>query len=69
MRRATKKRIERVADAIKFLVPLDGGPHTVNGNALSAWTPKGLAEVKWPKSFGKNERKIIRAIAKTAIEL
>lgn len=63
---ATKKRIEAAAKAIRFLVPLDGGCEMRKGNHAS-WTPKGLAEVRWPKHFGKQERKLIRAIARAVL--
>ncbi len=57
---ATKKQIEAAAQAIKFLVPPDGGRG-------GTWTAKGLAETKWPKDFMPSERKLIRAIAKAAL--
>ena len=36
--------------------------------AEGCWTDKGVREVKWPKDFTKEERKLIRAIAKVALE-
>ena len=67
--RPTKAQIERAADAIKFLIPLDRvGPSTsVKNVALSNWTPKGLATVKWPEDFSASERRVIRAIARIAL--
>lgn len=54
-----KNRIEKVANAIKFLVPVDG---------CCGWTAKGLAETKWPKGFSAKERKTIRGIAREALK-
>lgn len=67
MTTADRKKIERAADAIKFLVPLDGSVATQE-RALTTWTQKGLDEMKWPKDYGSQEQKLIRLIVKTVLE-
>jgi hypothetical protein len=62
-----KKDVERVANAIKFMVPLCGGDAVLHGDHVGNWTIKGLLTVKWPKNFSRDERKVIRLIARTAI--
>jgi len=42
--------------------------NSVNVDGSTGWTEKGLRRVKWPKDFAPNERSLIRAIAKTALE-
>ncbi len=59
MKQPTKAQIERAANAIKFMVPLNG---------YCGWTEKGLRQTKWPKHFAASERKIIRRIARTILE-
>lgn len=60
-----QRKIEKAAEAIKFLVPLNG--HDPNCGKEIGWTEKGLQTVKWPRDFTKQERKLIRTIAKTAL--
>lgn len=67
MKRPSRQRVERVANAIKFMVPLYCDNIDLKGEALACWTPSGLVDVKWPKSFGPRERKLIRLIARTAL--
>lgn len=67
MKRPTRQQIERAANAIKFMVPLYCDKIDIKGDALASWTTKGLTDVKWPKSFGPNERKLIRLIARTIL--
>lgn len=64
----TKRQIEKAANAIKFLVPINsGGTLKIKNDALTEWTPKGLKGVKWPKGFSAIERKLLRLIAKKAL--
>ena len=64
---SSRRQIERAANAIKFLVPLDGSVET-QARALKTWTPKGLNEMRWPRDYGPEERRLIRLIAKTVLE-
>lgn len=72
LRAPSRKDVDRVAKAIKFMVPLNGydvncknDPHTKILDL--GWTAKGLKDVKWPKGFTAVERKLIRAIARRAL--
>jgi hypothetical protein len=59
MNKPERKKIERAAHAIRFLVPLD---------ECGKWTEKGLQEVKFPRDFTPSERKMIRLIARTVLQ-
>ena len=69
MKKASKSQIEAAAKAIMLLVPLGGNMDiVVEDGALKAWTANGRARMEWPKHFCSNERKLIRLIAKKALE-
>jgi hypothetical protein len=66
--RSSKSQVERAANAIKFLVPLNG--HDPNATGLQGnWTAHGVAVMKWPKNFTANERKLLRKIVRTVIDV
>lgn len=66
MRRVSRSKIEAAARSIRLLVPVDSTCEMRDG-ALALWTARGRKEMKWPGSFTTNERKLIRAIARTVL--
>ncbi len=64
-----RRQIEKVAGAIKLLIPLSGSNCRLNEHGVVGWTAKGIDVIEWPRSFTKEERQVIRLIAKTAIEV
>jgi hypothetical protein len=64
MKKPTRKQIEKAANAIRLLVPTNC---RLNELGVVGWTAKGVAEIEWPTSFTKEERAVIRKIAKTAL--
>ena len=64
--RPTRSEVEAAANAIKFLVPIEGESKMRGGNWAN-WTDKGLAVTRWPRDFSADERKLIRAIARKVL--
>jgi hypothetical protein len=60
----TKKQINKAVKKIMFLVDLS---HAHNWPNPYNWTEKGYNTTKWPKDFSKDERKMLREIAKRVL--